>query len=163
MKEIIEKIKELTANDLKHKTKEELFLSLIEEIGELSKEILIAEKVYGNTYKKPDEGPTGESVDLFICAIAMQSATENRDLEQWEMDKITFHNSFYSTTNPIYIINMIAELLNPNENNYLKIASLSCAIHYYYSEDKHNSKQEFINYCNKKLDKWIEKTNIKKD
>lgn len=163
MKEIIEKIKTLTANDLKHKTKEELFLSLIEEIGELSKEILIAEKVYGNTYKKPDEGPTGESVDLFICAIAMQFATENRDLEQWEMDKITFHNSFYATINPICVINIIAEYLNPNENNYLKIASLSCAIHYYYSEDKHNSKKEFINYCNKKLDKWIEKTNIKKD
>jgi len=158
MKEIIEKIKNLTVNDLKHKTKEELFLSLSEEIGELSKEILIAEKVYGNTYKKPSEdGVLGESVDAFICSMAMYFTEVSSELKELEEslifeDILKFHQ--YSSTS--HFMYCIPELLYKKE--YLSCANIFYKIYYNYSENKVKAKQEFINYCNKKLNKWIEKT-----
>lgn len=160
--ELFEKIRELTIIDLKHKTKEELFLSLSEEIGELSKEILIAEKVYGNTYKKPDEdGVLGESVDAFICSMAMHFAEVSSELKEREENLLfegipRFYQDSIDYNGTACFMYCIPEFLYKKE--YLLCASIFYKIYYYYSEDKSNSKDCFIEYCNKKLDKWINKT-----
>lgn len=162
MKELFEKIRGLTAIDLKHKTKEELFLSLLEEVGELSREIMIAEKVYGNTYKKPSEdGVLGESVDSFICSMAMYFAEDGVELEEL-VEKLLFEGipKFYLDTiahnGTSYFMHSIPELLFKKE--YLLCANVFYKIYYCYSDNKENAKQEFMNYCNKKLNKWINKT-----
>lgn len=56
----------LTFQDLQNKSFDALYASLLEEIGELAEYA-----VYGNTYKKPDEGIKGESVDVYICCVAL--------------------------------------------------------------------------------------------
>lgn len=61
----------LTKRDLEHKTIFELLASAGEELGELARELKIAHKTYGNTYKTPDEGPKAEAVDLLICALSI--------------------------------------------------------------------------------------------
>lgn len=162
MKELFEKIRELTIIDLKHKTKNELFLSLIEEYGELAREIMIAEKVYGNTYKKPDEdGVLGESVDAFICSMAMHFANKNIELEEHELKKIfiitdVFYDMILSEDGPTFLMNQIPKSLY--NKYYFDAAKSFYSIYYYYSDNKEIAEQEFVSYCNKKLDKWIKKT-----
>lgn len=56
------------------KTDFELLSSMMEEVGELSRELKIEEKVHGNTYKQPDEGSVIESIDVIITALAMYFA-----------------------------------------------------------------------------------------
>ena len=61
----------LTMRDMDHKTIFELLASAGEELGELSRELKIAHKTFGNSHKKPDEGTKAESVDLAIVALAI--------------------------------------------------------------------------------------------
>lgn len=160
--ELFEKIRQLTIIDLKHKTENELLLSLFEEIGEISREILITEKIYGNTYKKPSEdGVLGEAVDSFICSIAMHFANKNEELKECEMNELLWtetnlYEIITSQEGPSYLMSLIPELLC-NEN-YFSCAKYFYSIYYYYSDNKETAEQEFISYCNKKLDKWINKT-----
>jgi NTP pyrophosphatase (non-canonical NTP hydrolase) len=71
MKTVIDRINILTSDDLQYKTPIQLAASAIEEIGELTREIKIEEKIPGNAHKQPDEGSKAETVDLFICAICL--------------------------------------------------------------------------------------------
>lgn len=72
MNKYFERIKKLTDIDMQHKkTSIHLFASLMEEIGEFARELKIEEKVFGNTYKKPDEGTLAELVDVEICCWAL--------------------------------------------------------------------------------------------
>jgi hypothetical protein len=73
---MFQRIKSITAVDMANKTKLELFLSVIEEYGELAKEIKVEQKVFCNAHKKLDEGSAGESIDLFITAAAMMYAID---------------------------------------------------------------------------------------
>jgi hypothetical protein len=67
----LERIRALTAKELRRKGIFQLFASAAEELGELSRELLIEEKTFGNTYKPGDEGTRAEAVDLAICALAL--------------------------------------------------------------------------------------------
>ncbi len=67
----LDRIQALAAADLRQKSIFELFASAAEELGELSRELLIEEKTFGNTYKQGDEGNRAEAVDLAICALAI--------------------------------------------------------------------------------------------
>ena len=73
---ILEKISRLTVIDLENKSHFELLASTTEELGELSRELKIHYKTYGNTYKKPDEGPKTEAIDLMICAYCHYYAVD---------------------------------------------------------------------------------------
>jgi hypothetical protein len=87
-------VEELTHIDCSKKTIFELMTSTSEELGELSREILIEEKSFGNNYKSVDEGSKAESVDLTICALAIFFARggtvdefveiANKKLSKWE-------------------------------------------------------------------------------
>jgi hypothetical protein len=61
----------LTIRDMQHKTIFELLASGGEELGELSRELKIEHRTFGNAHKKPDEGPKAEAVDLAIVALAI--------------------------------------------------------------------------------------------
>ena len=75
IEEIHNRIFDLTFQDLQNKSIDALYASLLEEIGELARELKIEYGVYGNTYKKPDEGVKCEVVDVYICCAAMLYAT----------------------------------------------------------------------------------------
>ena len=64
-------IKQLTNIDLKNKSIFELLASTAEEFGELSRELKIENKTFGNDHKVGDEGSKIEAVDLLICAAAI--------------------------------------------------------------------------------------------
>jgi hypothetical protein len=72
---LLARIQAATLEELKHNTPQDLFLSAGEELGEVAKEMVIEQKVYGHDHKKPDEGVAGESVDLAICALALYYST----------------------------------------------------------------------------------------
>jgi len=67
----LDRIHTLAETDLRSKSIFELFASAAEELGELSRELLVEEKTFGNTYKRADEGSRAEAVDLAICALAI--------------------------------------------------------------------------------------------
>lgn len=73
--ELLRQIRQLVRYDkAQGKTDFELLSSMMEEVGELSRELKIEEKVQGNTYKQPDEGSIIESEDVIITALAMYFA-----------------------------------------------------------------------------------------
>jgi len=77
----VQRIKTLALKDLSNKDIFQLFASAAEELGELSRELLIEEKVFGNTYKPGDEGSRTEAVDLAICALAIFYGRNGSDEE----------------------------------------------------------------------------------
>jgi len=143
LKSTINRIEELTKNDLKNKTKDELLLSLIEEFGELSREIMIKEKVYGNTYKKPDEGVLGEAVDLFITSVAMNFAYE-------KSFNLNFSMNLQTNKKPVDLMRTITKYLNPECEQFDLISFMAYEIYSYYG----GNLEGFIEYTNKKLNKW---------
>jgi len=74
MYNVVRRIEELTGIDLQNKSIFELYASLCEEVGELSRELKIEERSFGNAHKAPDEGSEIESVDVAICALALYFA-----------------------------------------------------------------------------------------
>ena len=64
----VERTCELSIADLQHKDIFQLFASAAEELGEVSRELLVERSVFGNTYIRSDEGSKAESVDLANCA-----------------------------------------------------------------------------------------------
>ncbi len=90
-------VEKLTQIDRSKKTIFELMTSTSEELGELSREILVEEKSFGNNYKSVDEGSKAESVDLTICALAVFFARggtidefveiANKKLSKWEKNQ----------------------------------------------------------------------------
>ena len=71
LEEIFEFVEKLTLIDRSRKTIFELLTSTAEELGELSRELLIEEQSFGNNYKSVDEGSRAEAIDLTICALAI--------------------------------------------------------------------------------------------
>lgn len=65
--------------DMAHKNIFQLLASCSSELGELSDELLIKYKVFGSTYKKLDEGPRAEAVDLVIAALAVYYAESRQE------------------------------------------------------------------------------------
>src|ERR1041385_1769013 len=87
MQQILDLIESLTATDMKNKSVFELLASLSEELGELSRELKIENKTFGNTYKELDEGSLGESVDMVIASLAMYYACGGKSEELPELMK----------------------------------------------------------------------------
>lgn len=97
---ILERVRHLTNRDLVHKSMPDLVLSANEELGEFSRELKIANKIFGNSHKEPSEdGTIGEAVDVIIMALALyygssfrnnSDATDNlsslvlKKLDKWE-------------------------------------------------------------------------------
>ncbi len=90
----LERVRGLTARDLRQKGIFQLLASAAEELAELSRELLVEESVFGNTYKKGDEGSRAEAADLAICALALffgrggtpeeLADTLHRKLDKWQ-------------------------------------------------------------------------------
>lgn len=73
--EAVERVRSLTAIDMRNKSIWEVLGSTGEEFGEVNRELLIEEASYGNRHKKGGgEGSRTESVDLTICALALYFA-----------------------------------------------------------------------------------------
>lgn len=87
---LLARIEAATIEELKYKTPQDLFLSAAEELGEVATEMAIEQKVHGHEHKKPDEGVAGESIDLFICALALYYSTggTNENLIQYANKKM---------------------------------------------------------------------------
>ena len=90
MYNVVRRIEELTGIDLQNKSIFELYASLCEEVGELSRELKIEERSFGNAHKAPDEGSEIESVDVAICALALYFARGGKieDLEEVMSSKL---------------------------------------------------------------------------
>jgi hypothetical protein len=157
----IHRIFDLTFQDLQHKSINALFASLLEEIGELARELKIALDVYGNTYKKPDEGVKGEAIDVYICCLAMHYAK----IVGEKPTKIK-HESCQAELEEIAIISHHDTLLKIplNENVFRELRDLSidiCNSKFLFGADDalliytttDGTSEEFWNYLSHKLDK----------
>lgn len=166
---IFERIDVLTQRDLQHKTLIQLYASLAEEVGELARELKIHHKVYGNTYKQPDEGIKGESVDVFIsaycmyCVAAKQIDNFTKTINpKLELKNINPGNDWDCFSNLCYWFGWITELwANPKWQEtydafYGTIITSQEAINIFFIND--GTEEEFFTLCNKKLDKW--ETNV---
>jgi hypothetical protein len=98
MKTVLQRIIDLTKIDLEHKSISELFQSVVEELGELARELSIEDGVFGKDKKTPGvDGSQMESVDLAICALAMYfarggtvdtlEAKMHSKLDKWQLDQ----------------------------------------------------------------------------
>lgn len=74
LESLLETVRRITLRDLENKSVFELLASASEELGELSRELLIEENTFGNRHKKTDEGSQAEAGDLVIAALAMYVA-----------------------------------------------------------------------------------------
>lgn len=89
MKNLFQKVK--TAGDsLPARSSVSITLSMVEEVGELAKEVAILNDL---SYKKPDsDGPFGESVDLLITVIdliqTIKPDVTEEDIEKYADKKI---------------------------------------------------------------------------
>jgi len=82
---LLQQVSELTQIDLGNKSVSEMFFSMIEELGEFSKEVKIEDGVFGNKHKKAGEdGSKGEAIDVIIMALALYFARggEAGDLQE---------------------------------------------------------------------------------
>jgi hypothetical protein len=79
LEQLCQRIQQITAVDLKHKSVFELLTSAAEELGELAQALKIEEKSYGNAHKKINESSASESVDLIICGLALFYARGGTD------------------------------------------------------------------------------------
>lgn len=159
MLQLLNKIKILTLIDLENKSGLELFASVAEEYGELARELKIEEKTFGNTYKIPDEGTKGESVDLFICAICMafaqtspisfEEATKWLDFEAPPLPEDRKTNAFH------ILKNMSKVLACANVSNSLTLAQMAIDMFF----NRGGTIEEFEAIGNKKLDKWARTQN----
>jgi predicted ATPase len=85
-------LQDLVRVDQQHRSIFELLASAVEELGELSRELLIEERAFASAHKKGDEGTPAEAVDLTICALALYFArggtvVQLPELIQHKLDK----------------------------------------------------------------------------
>ena len=156
---IIKRIKKLTELDLENKSNNELWASLLEELGEYARELKIEKKVFGNTYKTPDEGTHGELVDIFICAAALYFAQNGKLYEglfEFELlDSLPVID--YEKEKPkdefdcLQTMTRYAAEYNTLHGRYsmFNLATYSASL---YCLNK--TPEEFVDYCTKKLNKW---------
>lgn len=159
-KQILTRIYDLTQIDLQHKKPNQLFLSLAEEYGELAREILIEEKIFGNIYKQIDEGVKGEAVDVFICALVMYFAN-NGKLKSLKDSIYRFTDKFNHNLSCDIISTFNYASRNLSGSQFFDGDALSLSndmLHIYIVRG--GTAEEFTQYANKKLDKWQEKQQI---
>lgn len=149
--DIISTIAKATKLDLKYKTPLELWMSAAEEYGELAREIKIEFQVFGNEHKQKDEGILGESIDVFITALCLYCTNDPDGLTLLHISKhlfaqneknifITFREMGKSLYDAYY-----------DRKAALELAKNAAGIYF----DVGGTEEEFINYCKKKLEKWI--------
>lgn len=135
---VVDEIQRLTRIDLQHKTYDHLFASTVEELGELSRELKIAHKVYGNTYKLPDEGVKGEVVDVYICAFCLYFASGRVD----EQIHVPIPQDDFAS------LREMVRLLNSGQ--FVTVTDMCIAMF-----ERHGGIiQEFLQVASKKLAKW---------
>lgn len=82
---IVKRILETSSEIINDRTKSDVLVHLVTEVGELAQEIQIAE---GKSYKEEGaDGVVGEAIDVIICALDIihlynPSLTENYDLSR---------------------------------------------------------------------------------
>ena len=80
----IDQIRELAHRD--RKTRVQATLKLLEELGELSRLVLIDDRAHGTTYRRCErEYLLEEAADVLICTFALLEKLElsDEDLEPW--------------------------------------------------------------------------------
>ena len=119
---ILDRIRQLTQIDLQHKCGDELLASTAEELGELSRELKIEFKTFGNTYKEPDEGSKAETCDLYICGMCMYYInSQNAGWNEWKAKRgCDFQNEIDS----LFVIDLDYDLQRFKNYYYLTIWEL---------------------------------------
>ena len=67
-------IAQVTAKDMARKSLAELFASVVEEVGEVSRAMLVEQKTFGHSYKRLDESACSECVDVLLSALGVYFA-----------------------------------------------------------------------------------------
>jgi len=137
--EILDRIRTITDLDLNFKSRKQLFASPVEELGELAREISIAKGVFGKAHRQPDEGVLPEAVDLFICAAALGKIRES---------EIQFCFTLDNHTDPFDLLRNCVNCLSAENWETLTINTICIFRHF------GGTFEQFIELCNKKLDKW---------
>lgn len=137
-----QRIYDLVQIDRKHKTNGELFASLLEELGELARELKIEEKVFGNFHKAPGEGTKGEAVDVFICANIQMYKDEFEEWSDWK----------WPTEVKDDVFDLLEELYEE-----LQFGWNAAQLAIYIFIQRGGTPEEFLIILKNKLDKW-EKT-----
>jgi len=128
--------------DFSRKSPIEVMLSYLEELGELCAEIKIYLKIAGTEHKKPGkDGIYGECADVWICAVSLQWANDNRFID-WSPGP---------NQHPAGPFNdLVAQLIKPPDTSMNEIGWLAVAIAMYMNP----SKEAFVQKIHEKLDKW---------
>jgi hypothetical protein len=168
MNQVNNRILELTKIDWRFKTKNQVLVSLIEEMGELAKELKVETRIFGNDHKKLDEGSKGESADVYICCMSLffyelfeikltkgieyDKCTEIDDLIEEFDEKIKEHNQLIGSEerDEIKCLCDLLFLEKKDKMSYLIASQLALNI-FFESEKRY---EEFYKTCNLKLDKW---------
>lgn len=153
--DINDRILRITNFDLQYKTKDQLFASLLEELGEVATELKIEKCVFGNAHKKIDEGSKGEAVDLYICCVAVFFAHIPTDwrtptaLASLEMKDTNDEDVFW------YLVDITRDISFPNNSLAMKDAAQT-AINIFFNT---GTEEEFYEIANRKLTKWEKSQN----
>lgn len=155
IRDILLRISELTDKEMGKKTINQLLAAPAEELGELARELKIEHKVYGNEYKRPDEGVKAESVDLFIAGMAMYFADPDcKDLlDQTE-------GLLFADTQPgddIWHTFKEACVCLGDAFGFEALPLCQRSINIFLKSG--GDLEEFTETCNRKLDKWVKTRN----
>lgn len=171
MDETLNRIRFLTERDMQHKSLLELHASTNEELGELSRELKIQYKIFGNEYKTKDEGVASEAVDCLICGYCMSFAIFGEALVN-SYDLVEMIESFLQKEKTKQLafkylmklsssIGFVSSYVEDWENNYVQPLSdvestieNSIALAFFDSEVHYGTFDQVIDAINHKLDKW---------
>lgn len=186
LEQTLNRITFLTQRDLGKKTLAELFASTSEEIGELSRELKIQYKTFGNQNKVKDEGVAGEAIDCLICGYCMGAAiTGSNDLilppeiflescETYIAEPKTSEMAFQHLMKLVYSAGFVADwvyeatvdkkrikTLIPNEpySDLEGVIENSLAL-VFFDEVQLTSLGQIKDMINLKLDKWEKQGNV---
>lgn len=154
MQEIIDKIRQLTKlAEEKGKGIDGIYLSCLEELGELARAIKIEDKIPGNAHKSLDEPSYSEAIDLFIC-IASLEITKDPEVQFIHSydDSILFHLAEQRELD--YLMKKVTKILSYDIISYPS-ERVTYPICIYYKRG--GKLTEFKTIALAKLDKW-EKT-----
>ena len=174
-RKIVERIRELTLNDMKHKTRTELLASPAEELGELARELKIEFKTYGNGYKVADEGSKAEAVDLFIGAACLYFVDiEAENIPNSDFTYTLSHHAVGMFTSHIKCVKL-KEFSGDIWKLFQKLCIMlgNCSTPYnsrdcldfsqyalFVFTELGGTYEEFLATITEKLDKWEEKTKL---
>lgn len=186
LEQTLNRIAFLTQRDLGKKSLMELFASTTEEIGELSRELKIQYKTFGNQNKIKDEGVAGEAIDCLICGYCIGYAVTNSNepivppdvfLEACDCylpEPKTSNEAFKHLMKLVYSAGFVSDwIYEANEDKRKKtslqpfsdlegIVEHSLALTFFDDEVQVRSLEQITNLMNKKLDKWEKQGNVVK-